>query len=133
MATNNTSMSFISDVYATLDPILGFFSDYYYAVFIVVLIISFVVAKIATRLISSIVAQITRRTKIRWDDQVIALLSTPMFWTIFLFGFLTSLIPLKLSKTIDDLTVSISYYNINYYMEHFSCTFNCNLNKRNEP
>ena len=51
MATTNTNIGFISDVYATLDPILGFFSDYYYAVFIVVLIISFVVAKIATRLI----------------------------------------------------------------------------------
>lgn len=107
MATTNTSKSFISDVYATLDPILGFFSDYYYAVFIAVLIISFVAAKISTSLISGIVAQITRRTKIRWDDQVVALLSTPMFWTIFLFGFLTSLIPLKLSKTIDDLTVSL--------------------------
>ena len=106
MATNNTSMSFISDFYASLDPILGFFSDYYYAVFIVVLIISFVVAKIATRLLSSLVAQVTSRTKIQWDDHVIDLLSGPMFWTIFLFGFLTSLIPLSLSKTIDDLAVS---------------------------
>lgn len=106
METNNKSMGFLSELYSKLDPIFGFFSDYPFAIFIAVTILALVVAKVATRVISTIVIQLTSRTKIRWDDQIIVLLSSPLFWTLFLVGVLTALIPLKLSKVFDEITLS---------------------------
>lgn len=100
-------MGLLSEFYAKLDPLLSFFSDYPLAVFIVVSVIAYVVAKIATRVISTIVTQLTSRTKVIWDDQVISLLSAPLFWTVFLFGVLMALIPLNLSKVVDEIAVSI--------------------------
>lgn len=107
MATKNENLGFISELYSKLDPVLGFFSDYPFAIFIVVTLLALIVAKIATRILSTIVTQLTNRTKIEWDDQIISLLSAPMFWTLFLLGVLTAFIPLKLSTVMDDITVSI--------------------------
>lgn len=107
MDTNNKSMGLLSDFYSKLDPILGFFSDYPFAIFIAVTVIAFIVAKVATNMISTIVTQLTIRTKVTWDDKIIDLLTVPLFWTLFLFGLLMALIPLNLSKVMDEIAVSM--------------------------
>ena len=107
MAKTSKSTGLLSDVYSALDPVLGFFSDYPIAVFLVVVAIALIVAKMATGIMTTIIVQLTSRTKIKWDDQVINLLSRPMFWTLFLLGILVAFIPLKLSKSADGILVSI--------------------------
>lgn len=107
MATTNKNTGVLSEIYSTLDPVLGFFSDYPVAVFLVVVSISLIVAKAATRIMSTVIAQLTSRTKIKWDDQVISLLSRPLFWTLFLLGVVMALIPLKLTKSVDGIVVSL--------------------------
>ena len=96
--TSSENSGFLKDTFATLDPVLGFFSDYPLAVFVVVVILSFILTKIATSLMTALIAQLTRRTKVKWDDQVNSLLSRPVFWTLFLLGVLMAVIPLKLSQ-----------------------------------
>lgn len=96
--TTSENMGLLSDAFATLNPVLGFFSDYPIAVFFVVVSISLVLSKIATSIMTTVIEQFTRRTKILWDDQINRLLSHPVFWTLFLLGTLISLIPLKLSQ-----------------------------------
>ncbi|MFK5914573.1 MAG: mechanosensitive ion channel family protein [Woeseiaceae bacterium] len=106
METNN-NIGFLSELYSKLDPVLGFFSDYPFAIFIALTVIAFVIAKIATKVISTLVTHLTSRTKIKWDDQVIRLFSAPLFWTLLLLGVLTALIPLQLSKAADEIAVAL--------------------------
>jgi len=87
----------LTDAFSSMKPVLGFFSDYPFAVFIVVLSASLILAKISTSILTTLIAQLTGRTKIRWDDQINRLLSRPVFWTLFLFGLLIATVPLKLS------------------------------------
>lgn len=93
---HNTS-GILADVFKVLDPVLGFFSDYPHAVFIVVFVLSWILAKVVTRVMTSLIAQLTNRTKIRWDDQIQRLLPRPVYWSLFLSGLLVAVIPLKLS------------------------------------
>lgn len=107
MATTSKHTGVLSEIYSSLEPVLGFFSDYPFAVFLVVIIISLIVAKLATRIMSAVIVQFTSRTKIHWDDQVINLLSRPVFWTLFLLGVVMAFIPLKLSKSADGIVLSL--------------------------
>ncbi len=99
--------SILTDAYSKLDPVLGFFSDYPFAIFIVVVSISLILAKVATSILTTLIAQLTRRTTIHWDDQINRLLSGPVFWTLFLLGLLMAVIPLKLSPASDSFTQSL--------------------------
>ena len=106
MQTDNKNLGFLSELYSKLDPVLGFFSDYPFAIFVALTVISFIVATTATRVMTTVITQLTRRTKIKWDDHVIALLTRPVFWSLSLLGILTALIPLQLSQTLNDISVS---------------------------
>ena len=99
--------SILTDAYLQLDPVLGFFSDYPFAIFIVVVSISLLLAKVATSILTTLIAQFTSRTTIHWDDQINRLLSRPVFWTLFLLGLLMAVIPLKLSPASDSFTQSL--------------------------
>jgi len=99
MSKTNQTTGLLGEVYSELDPVFGFFSDYPIAVFLIVLCKAVIVAKIVTGIMTTVIVQITSRTKIKWDDEVINLLSRPVFWTLFLLGVLVAFIPLKLSKS----------------------------------
>ena len=107
MATTSKSTGLLSEIYKALDPVLGFFSDYPFAVFVVVLSLALIAAKIATRIMTAVIVQLTSRTKMKWDDQVINLLSRPVFWTLFSLGVVMSFIPLKLSDSAESILVSL--------------------------
>lgn len=106
MATTNQK-SILSELFSTLEPVLGFFSDYPFAVFLFVLLISFILAQVVTRIMTTVIAQFTRRTRMKWDEQVNALLPRPVFWTLFLVGVLIAFIPLKLSNAADAIVQSL--------------------------
>lgn len=115
MATTPTSeqvnpagiSSVLTDAFSSMKPVLGFFSDYPFTIFIVVVSISLLLAKIASHVLTSLIAQLTRRTKIRWDDQITRLLPSPVFWTLFLLGLLIATVPLKLSAASYDIAQSL--------------------------
>ena len=99
--------SLLAEAYSKLDPILGFFSDYPFAIFIAVVFLSLILAKVISRVLNTIIAQLTIRTKTNWDDQINGLLPQPIFWTLFLLGLLVSIIPLKLSVASYSIAQSI--------------------------
>lgn len=105
--TPSENTSFLGDAFSMLDPVLGFFSDYPFAVFLVVVSISLVLAKVAVSIVTTVIAQLTSRTKIQWDDQINSLLSRPIFWTLFLLGVLMAVIPLRLSQAADGIVQSL--------------------------
>ena len=89
----------LSDVFTHLSPIFDFFSDYPISIFFVVIFFSFILTKIFTSILTSAMVQLTRRTKVHWDDQIITFVSRPVFWTLFLLGAFIAVIPLELSKS----------------------------------
>lgn len=95
---NQEQTGLLSEALTSLEPVLGFFSNYPFAVSLVVLIISLVVAKLATSLMKTIMGQITKQTKISWDDKLVSLLHRPVFWSILLMGLLMAILPLKISN-----------------------------------
>lgn len=99
--------SILAEAYSKLDPVFGFFSDYPFAIFVVVLLLSLTLAKIVTSILNKLITQLTVRTKIHWDDQINSLLSQPVFWTLFLLGLLISIVPLKLSLASSSITQSL--------------------------
>ena len=99
--------SILAEAYSKLDPILGFFSDYPFAIFVVVLLLSLTLAIVVTSILNKLITQLTVRTKIHWDDQINSLLSQPIFWTLFLLGLLISIVPLKLSLASSSITQSL--------------------------
>jgi MscS family membrane protein len=107
MSTSSKSSGILSDIFSSLDPVLGFFSDYPIAVFFVVVSISLILSKIATGILTAVLTQFTRRTKIHWDDKINSLLSLPVFWTLFLLGILISVIPLKLTQASSGIMQSL--------------------------
>lgn len=98
---------FLHEIFTALDPVLGFFSAYPLAVFIVTLSLSLVIAKLATTVLTLFISQFTSRTRIQWDDKVKDLLQRPLFWSIMLPGFLIGLISLNLSASVSGIFQSL--------------------------
>ena len=105
--TSPEQSGILNEALSTLDPILGFFSDYPVAVFLVVISIALIVAKVATSIMTALISQFSSRTKIHWDDQLNSLLPRPVFWTLMLLGVLMAVIPLKLSQVADGIVQSL--------------------------
>ena len=105
--TGDNQTGLLSDVFNSLEPVLGFFSDYPFAVSLVVLSIGLIVAKLATLLMNSVIARLASKTRIEWDDQLVSLLHRPIFWTLFLLGLLVATLPLELSATSYEITQSV--------------------------
>ncbi len=105
--TAHNTQGILGDAFTVLDPVLGFFSDYPHAVFLVVFVLSWILAKVVTRVMTSLIAQLTNRTKIRWDDQIQCLLPRPVYWSLFLSGLLVAVIPLKLSALANGILQSL--------------------------
>ena len=108
LATSVTeSPGLLHEIFSALDPVLGFFSDYPLAIFIVTLSLALIIAKLATTVLTFFISQFTSRTRIQWDDKVKDLLQRPLFWSIMLPGFLVGLIPLKLSASVSGIFDSL--------------------------
>ena len=111
LETHQEQAGLLGNVLNSLEPVLGFFGDYPFAVSLVVLSISLIVAKLATIIMDSVIARLASKTKIQWDDKLVSLLNRPVFWTLFLVGLLAAALPLKLSvasyEIIQSLVVSV--------------------------
>ncbi len=97
----------LADIYARMDALSGFFTHYPLSGFIVVTVVAFVLARLISRVLRSLLAQLTRRTAFHWDDQINRLLTQPVFWSLFLPGILLASIPLKLSDTTEQVLYSL--------------------------
>jgi hypothetical protein len=93
----SVSSGILHDTFSAPDPVLAFFSDYLLAVFIVILSIFLIIAKLATKILTTSISRFASHTKIKWDNHLSDLLRRPVFWSLILSGLLISIIPFKLS------------------------------------
>jgi len=105
--TSQDQTGLLSDVLTRLDPVLGFFSHYPFVIPLVILLISFIVARLATAIMNTLIARLASRTKMQWDDQLLRHLRRPVFWSLFLVGVLVAVLPLQLSAQLYAIVQSL--------------------------
>ncbi len=102
MSTKTTQQADVLDkIYLQLKSVSGYFTDYPLISFLLLLVATFFLAKIISHILTGFIAQFTRRTRFRWDDQINQLLHRPVYWSLFLPGIQLAVIPLKLSTNIN--------------------------------
>lgn len=89
-----------------LEPVTGFFGDYPIAIAAMILFITLVVASIVLMIVTRIVGRLAQRTRIKWDDELIAVMHKPVFWSIILIGSRMAIMPLKPSEYINSIVES---------------------------
>jgi len=90
-----------------LQPVTDTFVNYPIVVTLVILIMTLVIASIVTFLLIRVVGGLANQTRFFWDEQVVAALRRPLFWTLFLFGFLLSVQPLGLPRSLQGFLQSL--------------------------
>ncbi|MGH9339968.1 MAG: mechanosensitive ion channel family protein [Acidobacteriota bacterium] len=89
------------EIPTNLEDFLAWFGDNVYLQAAVVVVLSFILARIAVFFWSRVFGQIARRTSIEIDDQIITLLRRPIFYSVILAGFGTALDLLALRSPFD--------------------------------
>jgi len=85
----------LHDIMTTLEPVTGFFGDYPMAIAAVILGITLIVSALVLMIVTRVMGRLAQRTRFHWDDQLIAAVRKPVFWTIVLIGCRMALVPLK--------------------------------------
>ncbi len=83
------------------------FSDYPIVLTLLILVLSLIVASIATMIVVKVIGRVVKRTNVRWDDQLIAAFHKPLFWSLVLIGSVLAIEPLALPQTAENIFQSI--------------------------
>ncbi len=97
----------LTDLMTQIKPITGFFGDHPMAIAGIVLILTVITASIAVTIVTRVAGRLAAHTHFKWDDQLIAALRRPVFWTISLIGFRMALLPLDLSPGTGKIIASV--------------------------
>lgn len=98
---------FLNQVLQSLEPLIGFISDYPLVQSLAILLIAYFTARLLTGLLTRVIGRLATHTQFQWDDQIILLLRQPLFWSVLFLGLLTAVLPLKLSTTSTDIIQSV--------------------------
>ena len=90
-----------------IDPFIGFVAGYPLLQSLIILLLTVVVAKLLTTILTRVIGHLTTHTLFLWDDQIVALLKQPLFWSVLFIGLLTAMLPLNLSATSTDIIQSV--------------------------
>jgi len=97
----------LNDWLAYIKPVTSFFGDYPLATSLVVLVLSVLIAGISVVIVTRVAGRFARKTRFHWDDQIIAALRRPVFWSLLFTGLMMALLPLKLPVTFINMTESV--------------------------
>jgi small-conductance mechanosensitive channel len=95
--------SALNDLMVYIEPVTGFFGDYPLAIAAIVLLLAVIVANLAVVIVTRVAGRIAERTRFHWDDQLIAALRRPVFWSLLLIGCRMALLPLEPSQTVSTI------------------------------
>ena len=92
-----------NELQTTIQPLLNFFGDNRYIQALVVVLLSFIVAWLFNRVIITTFKKLAQKTRFDFDNQLIELLHTPVYYSLLLLGFSSAtliLSPPELYKSI---------------------------------
>ncbi|MES0488535.1 MAG: mechanosensitive ion channel family protein [Leptospirales bacterium] len=85
----------------------GIFADYPIIITVIILLSSFVVAKIVTLILVKVIGRFAKRTRVEWDDQIVTALHKPIILSLMLLSLWLTRIPWDLLEATNNLFKSI--------------------------
>jgi len=103
----NQQSNLLNKLLQSVEPFIGFVAGYPAIQSLIILLIALLLAKLLTTVLTRVIGHLTTHTVFLWDDQVVALLRQPLYWTVLFVGILTAILPLNLSPTTVDVFQSV--------------------------
>jgi MscS family membrane protein len=97
----------LSKLPPVLQPLVALLQNYPLVLSLLIVALAFVLAKLVAVLVSKVVGRMAARTQIRWDDDVIAALRRPLFWSVVVLGAMLAMSLLKLPATMASIAQSL--------------------------
>lgn len=92
--------SSLSELMAALSKAFAFLNDYPLGMAVLVFVLAVLLANLVAFLVTRIVAYVANRTHVQWDNQIVAIIHRPLYWSVICVGGMLSLIPLELPAEI---------------------------------
>ena len=107
MSKVTSDTGIIHNILSKLEPVTNLFADYPIIITAIILLLAFVVAGIVALILTKVVARFAKKTRVQWDEQVIAAFHRPIFWSLILVGVLPAIKPLTLSESTESFFQSM--------------------------
>jgi len=90
--SQSSQVRLFSEMPEPLQSAVEIFSDYPIVLSLLILVLAFIIASIATAIVIKVIGRLVKRTNVRWDDQLIAAFHKPLFWSLVLIGTVLAII-----------------------------------------
>jgi MscS family membrane protein len=104
-------------------PLVSLLQSHPLLLALMVVVVALVLAKLLAVLVSRVIAYMAARTRVNWDDQVVAALRRPLFWTVVLVGTLLAIplldLPATMAAIAQSLAISLLVVIWAGFMMHF--------------
>ena len=108
MNDNNSEITgALVDMLTPFQSIKEIFADYPIVLTLLILVLSVIIASIASTIVVKVIGRLVKKTNVRWDDQLIAAFHKPLFWSLVLIGLVLAIEPLGLYQTAGNLLESV--------------------------
>ncbi len=97
----------MKDLFAAWQPAFAFLDDYPIAMAVLVFALAVLLANVVVWLVTRVVGYVVKRTRIQWDDKVVAVIHRPLYWTVLCVGMLLALLPLELPELVASVLRSL--------------------------
>lgn len=88
----------IKELMASWQSTFVFLNDYPVVLSVTILMLALLLANLLASVVTKIVGYVARRTRFIWDDQLVAVIKRPLFWSVLCVGVLLSVLPLDLPE-----------------------------------
>lgn len=86
---------------------LAFLDGYPVVMAVIVLVLALLLANLVALLVTHFIAYLARRTRFKWDDQIVAVIHRPLYWSVLCVGVSLAILPLELTAAIVSIFQSI--------------------------
>ena len=97
----------MKDLTALWQSVSAFFVSHPVALAAAIFVSSLLLANAVAWLVVKVVGSVVKRTRVSWDDKVLAIIQRPLFWTVLYVGLLLAVLPLGLPKTTSGIFQSV--------------------------
>jgi len=97
----------MKDLLASWQPAFVFLDDYPIAMAVLIFALAVLLANIVVWLVTRVVGYVAKRTRVQWDNKIVAVIHRPLYWTVLCVGMLLALLPLGLPELIDSVLQSL--------------------------
>lgn len=97
----------MNELMASWQSAATFLGDYPIAMAILVFVSAVLLANLLALLVTKFIAYLARQTRFQWDDQTVAIIHRPLYWSVLCVGIILASIPLKLPASISAIIQSV--------------------------